>query len=139
MESSTNSLEVGAVSGGFTLHCPFDGVSMDKVHAGGVTVDRCVKCKSIWLDMNELPRVLAVKKLAEQLDITAEAKSAPKPKIVECPRDHSRLIQMVHPKQGQVKYLSCKTCGGALLHAGDLHDLAKYTLLERVKRFFSLR
>jgi uncharacterized protein len=112
---------------------------MDKVQAGGVTVDRCTKCKSLWLDMNELPRVLAVKKLATQLDITEASKSLTKPKIIECPRDHSRLIQMVHPKQGQVKYMSCKTCGGALLHAGDLHDLAKYTFFERVKRFFSLK
>lgn len=139
MEPISNSAEAAAVGGGFTLACPYDGAPMAQVQAGGVTVDRCTKCKSLWLDMNELPRVLAVKKLAEKLDITEHAKSVQTPKVVECPRDHSRLISMVHPNQGQVHYMSCKTCGGALLHAGDLHDLSKYTFFERVKRFFSMK
>lgn len=114
---------------------------MEKLPISNFTLDRCTACRAIWLDSNELQRVLAFgQKEADAIDskgargvkrdIHASAETL-------CPRDGSRLVDMVHHTQSHVNLLSCTVCGGILLDAGELTDLTHLTLAERLRSFFS--
>jgi hypothetical protein len=37
--------------------CPVDGSPLDKENARGVIIDRCPRCKGVWLDAGELERI----------------------------------------------------------------------------------
>ncbi len=42
------------------LICPRCHIYMKKVHKNGVTIDFCSKCKGIWLDDNEIDKLMAL-------------------------------------------------------------------------------
>lgn len=41
------------------LRCPRCAITMDKETKGDVTIDICGKCHGMWLDDNEIERLLA--------------------------------------------------------------------------------
>jgi Zn-finger nucleic acid-binding protein len=117
------------------IKCPRDGRSMERVSVGGVEVDRCGGCGAMWFDALELDRVLAIKGGAKTLDLknaggTAMQIHEGRP---QCPVDHSTLIDMSDLKQPHVRTDACTVCGGVLLDAGELSDLAEFSLGERWK------
>lgn len=112
---------------------------MEKVKVGNFTIDRCTACRAIWFDVKELRMVAADPKIAKQVDGKGAAGRQRNVKASAgtlCPRDCGRLIDMVDPKQPHVSFLGCSTCGGILLDAGELTDLADFSLGERLKSFF---
>lgn len=44
------------------LECPFCKTLMDKVKRNDVTVDKCPSCRGIWLDKDELDKIITRKK-----------------------------------------------------------------------------
>jgi Zn-finger nucleic acid-binding protein len=130
----------GSVPADLRLNCPKDGGPMEKIKAGGVILDRCVRCRAIWFDQSELDRVLATKNAVKKVDRPSKHGRAGEPKVFapgghSCPRDGSPLIEMSDLKQPHVVFLSCTVCGGALLDAGELTDLSEFTLRERLRGF----
>lgn len=121
----------------FNLTCPRDGATMEQVAAAGVTVDRCPACGAMWFDRKELQRLASDKAGARLVDQPLD-RPAPEviPGDIRCPRDHSRLIPVADRKQAHVEMLSCTSCGGLLLDAGELRDLSEFTLAERIRALF---
>ncbi|HLP83854.1 MAG TPA: zf-TFIIB domain-containing protein [Phycisphaerales bacterium] len=121
------------------LKCPKDGSHMTKVTAGGVTIDRCDGCGAMWFDLNELERMLMGKVKTKDIDVGARARTDARinTKHLDCPRDGSRMTEIEYPDQSHVHIMKCPTCQGMLLDAGELVDVDKFTLFERMKAFFS--
>lgn len=55
-----------------------------------------------------------------------------------CPRDQSLLTEVADAKQMHVLIMICSECGGKLLDAGELIDLAQFTVGERIKAALKL-
>lgn len=103
-----------------------------------VTVDRCALCGSVWLDRHELEALLSMK-AAGQVDVGPFSTNRQNPRGAEalggliCPRDGSILVEVEHEQQRHVLICVCTECGGKLLDAGELLDLAEYTIVERIR------
>jgi uncharacterized protein len=126
------------------LGCPACSKPMEKVQEADITIDRCTACGGLWLDALEKDRILANKGAAKKLDPARPTRATdvagsgatsvpPAQKKTLCPRDTSTLIRMVDHKQRHIHYESCKVCGGAFFHAGDLRDLGSFSLLDRLR------
>lgn len=117
------------------IACPKCAAPMERAQAGDVTIDRCRGCGGLWLDALEKDRLLASKQAVAQADTGDPAVGAKLDTETElfCPRDASAMIHMVDPAQHHVGYESCTVCGGVFLDAGELRDLADFTLLERLR------
>ncbi len=122
--------------GDVRLRCPKDGTLMEKsrVASGGVTVDRCAKCGAVWLDKHELERILAAG-AADKVDLGPFGKDKPNGPIapLQCPRDRSIMTEVADARQMHVLVMVCSECGGKLLDAGELIDLANFTVGERIR------
>lgn len=128
------------------LRCPKDSTLMEKSTVRGeadgkpaeVTVDRCAVCGAVWLDKHELETLLSMK-AARQVDIGPFHTNRQNPRASEavggltCPRDASYLVEVEHEQQRHVLICICTECGGKLLDAGELLDLAEFTVVERIK------
>jgi Zn-finger nucleic acid-binding protein len=124
----------------FELRCPKDQSPMVKVQLHGITIDRCPGCGAIWFDMNELERLLKDDRSElKQADIGATIRidTRIRTKDLDCPRDKERMKEVLFPEQSHIHVMKCTTCRGMLLDAGEAKDAVSFTMLERVKSFFS--
>ena len=117
------------------IDCPACHKPMQPLAVDDINVDRCSSCGGVWLDVLERERLVAAGKVGT-VDTDDALRAAPSNAVMNCPRDHARLIHMVDLKQPQIHFESCKLCGGMLFDAGELKDLSRFTLLERLKDFF---
>ncbi|MEM0984547.1 MAG: zf-TFIIB domain-containing protein [Planctomycetota bacterium] len=121
------------------LLCPKDRTPMDAIDAGGVEVDRCSTCGGIWLDLGELQqladRAFTPGEIAAALDTFEpdDAETTSDKSTWLCPRDTARLTSMRDPQQPHIEYELCTHCGGQFFDAGELKDLSRLTLMERLK------
>lgn len=128
------------------LRCPKDATLMEKVGIRGkhngqdrvVSIDRCAFCGAVWLDRTELDTILEMH-IAQKVDVGPFNSNRQNPRGAEavgglgCPRDGNILVQVEDKKQRHVLIDICTDCGGTLLDAGELLDLADYTVMERIK------
>lgn len=123
---------------GFLLRCPVDGKTMTKVQVGTFAVDRCDDCGGMWLDLNEIHRVLAIKGESKRIELTEPSKARPGSgrQARLCPRDGGHMITLSNLPQVHVEYEQCPICGGIYLDRGELNDLNSYTVLERMRNLF---
>lgn len=87
--------------------------------------------------MPDMERLMGAQQLAQAADTGALSLGDWTSEIegeLACPIDGSRLIRMVNHLQPHVQFESCKVCGCVFLDAGELRDLASYTLLERLRK-----
>ena len=123
------------------LICPKDGVVMERFDADGIAVDRCPECGGIWLDLGELralldrpPEAAPLITLLDRPERRVQKRSTRNPREEWlCPRDGARLVSMRDPRQPHIEYEVCTVCGGVFFDAGELADLSRYTLLERLR------
>lgn len=120
---------------GQIIACPKCAAAMEQVTVGEVEIDRCRGCGGLWLDAMEKERLLASKESVDAADTGEQkvGKELDDQTNIHCPRDRSRMFHMVDLRQRHVGYESCQICGGVFLDAGELHDLANFTLLERIR------
>lgn len=119
-----------------SITCPNDGSLMERVPVAGVVADRCAACGAVWLDAMELERILAEDGAPSQLDIGPIAPNLPKGHRIGrkvCPRDKKEMLSISDPEQPHIVTELCLTCGGILFDAGELVDLSRLTLRERVR------
>lgn len=126
-----------------TIACPKCHVTMARVDARGVEVDRCHKCGGVWLDQGELDALMkskgGLRQVIAGLDSGPSAEPTAKRHVLgqcQCPRDSSRLITMVDLKQPHIAYEACTVCGGVFMDCGELKDLSELTLRERLAGIF---
>ena len=95
--------------------------------------DRCEDCGGMWLDLNEIHRVLAIKGEAKRIELATEPKARPGSgrQTRLCPRDGGHMVTLSNLPQVHVEYEQCPICGGIYLDRGELNDLNSYTVLER--------
>ena len=117
------------------MTCPKCGGQMRAVVHEGVEIDRCAACGGIWFDAME-DRELRRREGAEAVDDgdPAVGRTFDAVGAIQCPRDGTRMVQMVDLEQPHVWVESCPTCFGTFLDAGEFTDLHEYTLVERVVR-----
>ena len=119
------------------LTCPKDQGTMLHADARGVWVERCDCCGGIWLDCGELERLVKHKTAVKEVDAGSAlslkrfAIGAPGPR--KCPRDGTVLTTMQHHEQKHIVIDRCSTCMGIFLDAGELKDIADFTLSERIR------
>jgi len=121
------------------LLCPHDGYRMEKEKVGGVTIDRCANCGSLWLDALELDRLLASKDAVKRADLGPYGRKLNRSALGDrcCPRDKSELLPMGDVRQPHVRYFGCSICGGMCLDGGDLTDLSELSVRERLRGLFA--
>lgn len=104
-----------------TRECPRCWVAMKKeeveVLGPNVIIDVCPKCQGIWLDNNELKKILGDRKLANYL--TKHIGTQSKSKLV-CPRCGG-LMDLEYALDVEIDV--CLVCNGAWLDAGELERL----------------
>lgn len=123
------------------LICPRDGATMRRFDFAGVVVDRCIRCGGIWLDLGELRQLLEAPVDARErlsdfdgghgLDDTSSATGGG-----ACPRDTMILTRVRDARQRHIEYDLCMHCGGVFFDTGELADLSRFTLAERIRWIF---
>jgi len=120
------------------LVCPRDGETMRRFSVGGVKIDRCSVCAGIWLDLGERDGLLDRRgRSLDELRTLDRGVGAPfaggERARRRCPRDTSPLTAVRDPHQPHVEYDLCTHCGGMFFDSGELADLSRFTLAERLK------
>ena len=105
------------------IDCPRCFVKMDKVDAEvphrQVTMDVCPNCKGVWLDRDELGKVLGNRKLSDYLTKHIGTKTE---SPLVCPRCGS-LMDHEHAEDVEVDV--CLNCAGVWLDPGELEELER--------------
>ena len=118
------------------LLCPNDGTLMERIPVAGVEADRCAACGAIWLDAREFERIVAEDGAPARLDTGPAGSGLPKGFRIGkkvCPRDKREMLSVRDPEQSHIVTDLCPTCGGLLFDAGELGDLSRLTLRERLR------
>jgi len=101
------------------IDCPRCWVETDRTKRRGVIIDVCAKCEGIWLDTNELKKLISAKALEVHLTKYAEKKATSK---LVCPRCGG-LMDLEYADKVEVDV--CLSCKGIWLDKGELTDLEK--------------
>jgi Zn-finger nucleic acid-binding protein len=120
------------------IDCPKCHARMEQVDVDGVVVDRCPDCGGLFLDPWEKEFLLALKERAERVDThtQAEGRRTDVQARITCPRDQGVMVHIHDIEQAHVGMERCSVCGAVFLDAGELKDLTKVTLGEKIRRFF---
>ena len=103
------------------IDCPRCFVRMDKVEAEvpgrRVVMDACPRCDGIWLDKDELGKILGNRRLSDYLTKRIGVKTE---SPLVCPRCGSL---MDHEFAEDVEVDACLNCAGLWLDPGELEEL----------------
>lgn len=116
------------------IRCPKDSIVMQRLRVGAIGVDRCPRCRGVWLDRGELAALLLTKGAAAAVEHEEPEESVRRHQVgeVRCPRDGAAMREVRDRTQRHVTYEECPACRGVFLDAGELTDLSELTLRERV-------
>ena len=105
---------------------------------GGVTVDRCTKCKGMWFDVGEA-EALKDKWMSDYVDDGDPnvGKEHNKIRDIDCPRCGKRMKKMSDPVQTHIKYEACED-HGLYFDAGEFTDYKYETLMDIFRDFVSV-
>ena len=120
------------------LSCPKCGGRMQRLVTGECTVERCEKCFGIWLDAGERLKLMKDKSSVQAIDVGDAEIGEQQDAITEidCPRCNAPMQHISDRAQKHVGFEHCITCQGSFFDAGELKDLAEFTLTERIRAFF---
>lgn len=119
------------------MRCPKCRSDMEIIEIDGVQIDRCRSCHGLWFDRGELAVVSSNKEAVKAIDIgdVAVGKETNTIDRYNCPRCGGQVIRMVDPKQPHIWFEQCGSCKGSFFDAGELTDLATFSLSDLFKRF----
>jgi Zn-finger nucleic acid-binding protein len=117
------------------MKCPKCDALMQR-HAMGeeLSLMRCRGCKGMLLEAGMLERIRTAVRADEFFD-TGHPKVGRALDDVDpfdCPVCGARMLSAPHPEQRHVRIEHCGGCGAIFLDAGELIDLSRDSLLERV-------
>jgi len=132
-----NMVDFDAIDTSGPIACPKDGTTMDAIDIEGITIDRCTTCNGMWFDLGELREILENKELDTKSlvkdDQARDHVQVRNRATVCCPRDGFAMMEVRDSTQQHIAYELCMMCGGIFLDAGELKDLTKFTLIERLR------
>ena len=110
------------------LPCPKCNVEMVEVRFQEVDIDRCPRCGGIWFDAGEDDKLINLPD-SEAIDTRVNfARRDGKPREMDCPKCHARMISVQHPLQPLVMAEMCGAKCGMFLDAGEFTDFKKAEL-----------
>ena len=110
---------------------------MAPIDVDGIALDRCPACGGIWFDLGELRHVLGLKHTPDKSHLLKDDRAnahvdVHSRKPCNCPRDNVPMTIVHDPRQPHIAMDLCPHCGGIFLDSGELADLSKHTLRERL-------
>ncbi|MBN2443602.1 MAG: zf-TFIIB domain-containing protein [Spirochaetales bacterium] len=117
------------------VFCPKCKAIMEKINYMNVEIDRCTKCKGIWLDVFEKSELKA-KKGSKEVDSGDKetGKKYDKMRNVNCPKCLTPMISKSDRDQKQITYETCPSCKGVFYDAGEFTDFKEETILDFIKK-----
>lgn len=103
------------------MDCPICHTSLKSESVHGQTVERCVACNGMWLDLSELGSVVRHTPLP-----TTPAKLVECSDGIVCPKCHEPLAPFNYAHDSGVLINKCPVCGGIWIESGQLDLLAQY-------------
>lgn len=125
------------------MNCPHDGAELaEMTYEADIQVDRCPKCRGMWLDKGELEAIQETvehdyrAELANVPDATiamyTEARKAKPTDALRCPKCSAELFTKEHGYCSQIYVDVCPECEGVWLDDGELSALEVF--FERAQR-----
>jgi len=116
---------------------------MEQVGLDGILLDRCPVCGGIWFDLGELRDVLELAHSPRKSDLLRADRARGHDEMHErvpckCPRDTTPMTVVHDPVQPHIAMDLCPHCGGIFLDGGELADLSRLTLRERLRSLLHL-
>lgn len=119
------------------MECPKCNAKLQKIHGLDFDAYKCEGCGGLWFPEGSVAVSDAVK---EHDKLEAEGSEARKEynkmKNINCPVCNKRMISMIDKSQYHIEYEACYFCNGVFLDAGELTDMAEFTLLEKVRQVY---
>jgi uncharacterized protein len=116
------------------LNCPKCSAPMENFVFQDIQVDRCTACKGLWFDALEKDHLDELKDSAS-IDIGQSASIAT-PVHMDCPVCHTRMIEMVDPRDASIHFESCKVCYGLFFDAGKYRQHKEHHTLSLFRDLF---
>jgi len=106
------------------MKCPKCATALlTRVQVGELEVDHCNECGGLWLDSNELGRLLEAN-AADVRDLRrGRDRSGANSRKGNCPRCGTELLRVTSAIKRQVTVDKCGDCGGVWLDGGELDAL----------------
>jgi len=119
------------------MNCPKCHEGMETIIVQGIEIDRCIKCRGIWFDMNEKEHLKRAKG-AYKADIGHQAigEYYNEVKDVNCPKCSIKMKSHVEKRSVRIEYETCPKCEGAFFDAGEFREFAEPTILEFTVEMF---
>lgn len=109
------------------MDCPKCGGRLLSREIGGVVVDQCENCHGIWLELGELPAVIAFHRQQKKPDDLPEDESAPVYDAISAPCPHcggeGNMTRLTNLEDASLIMDSCPVCYGIWLDGGELQKL----------------
>ncbi|MCB9847659.1 MAG: zf-TFIIB domain-containing protein [Phycisphaeraceae bacterium] len=118
------------------INCPKCQQMMTQITVDdGIVVDRCSNCGGLFLDVFEKEYLAKAKQRAIDIDLETgrDAGATDEIHVISCPRDQSRMIHIQALENHKVGIETCTICGAVFLDAGELKQLTRKSLLDKLK------
>lgn len=121
-----------------SLVCPKCGAYMEKIEFAGVEVDRCTNCVGLWFDYREAEFLRSVPGANDLLDIGDPQVGVMLDVVqhIRCPRCDVPMDCMIFDQQPHLRFECCPHCYGIYFDAGEFHEFAQGTIIERIVRIW---
>ena len=118
------------------MECPKCHNSMLKTDAADINVRKCQGCGGMLFKEGsfELARTLEG---AANIDSDEGEFDLNHVRDIDCPECANKMMHMIDRTQHHIEFEACGRCDNVFLDAGELKDLADFTLLERIKQSLS--
>jgi Zn-finger nucleic acid-binding protein len=122
------------------MKCPKCGGVLNPQEIGDVVVDQCEVCHGIWLDMGELPAVIAFHRQNEGSPLLVDVPIAATSNEIAgpCPRcgGEGNMTRVTNLEDSSLVMDSCPICYGIWLDGGELQRLMNQGTGFSLKRLF---
>lgn len=119
------------------MQCPKCSSDFEVVSYDGIKIDRCVSCKGLWFQPDELAKLRDDIWMADYILDDGDDNTGRKFNrigAIHCPQCDSDMRQEFDAEQPHIIYESCPNGHGTFLDAGEFTDLVKKTFWDRFKR-----
>jgi Zn-finger nucleic acid-binding protein len=106
------------------MNCPkCNHETLTRVLVGELEVNHCNECGGLWLDRDELPRLLEADSSTLRDLRRGSDRSGANARRGKCPRCATGLLRVASAIQRRVTVDKCADCGGVWLDGGELKAL----------------
>lgn len=119
--------------------CPKCKATFYHMPIEGHEVERCPKCEGLWFDLREHEHLRKIPGTASSIDCAPPEKGKQYNTIrnYPCPACGGAMVALSIPEQPHIQIEQCSVCGGAFFDAGEFTNYQNFTIVERIRFFFS--